>query len=45
MIYFNIFILLVLIVILITRPRVDFTADGEYVIYYWWRGKRREFII
>ena len=44
MIYFNIFILLLLIVILITKPRVDYTTEGDCILYFWWRGKRREII-
>lgn len=44
MIYFNLFMLLVLIVIMITKPRLDYTQQGDCVVYFWWRGKRREFI-
>lgn len=27
------------------RLRVDMTEQGDIVIYFWWRGTRREFVI
>ena len=45
MIVIDSIVLLALIGMLITRPRVDYTSEGECVIHFWWRGKRREIIV